>query len=84
MELRKLRDDGKKIDHPVAYHKDIADAVAGCLWNCANSTELMSASRVAKKILNPISYTPIQSQSMELMEFERLKQQYATGLFKGL
>ena len=65
-------------------HKDIADAVAGCLWNCANSTELMSASRVAKKILNPISYTPIQSQSMELMEFERLKQQYATGLFKGL
>ena len=44
----------------------------------------MSASRVAKKILNPISYTPIQSQSMELMEFERLKQQYATGLFKGL
>lgn len=84
LELRKLRDDGKKIDHPVAYHKDIADAVAGCLWNCANSTELMSASRVAKKILNPISYTPIQSQSMELMEFERLKQQYATGLFKGL
>lgn len=84
LELRKLRDDGKKVDHPVAYHKDIADAVAGCLWNCANSTELMSASRVAKKILNPISYTPIQSQSMELMEFERLKQQYATGLFKGL
>ena len=65
-------------------HKDVADAVAGCIWNCANSTELMSASRVAKKILNPISYTPIQSQSMELMEFERLKQQYATGLFKGL
>lgn len=65
-------------------HKDVADAVAGCIWNCANSTELMSASRVAKKILNHISYTPIQSQSMELMEFERLKQQYATGLFKGL
>lgn len=83
-ELRKLRDDGKKIDHPVNGHKDIGDAVAGSIWNCANSTEIMSASRIAQKVLKPVTYNPVQSQSMELMEFERLKQQYATGIFKGL
>ncbi len=83
-ELRKLRDDGKKIDHPVNWHKDLGDAVAGSIWNCANSTEIMSASRIAQKVLTPVTYNPVQSQSFELMEFERLKQQYATGIFKGL
>ena len=65
-------------------HKDIGDAVAGSIWNCANSTEIMSASRIAQKVLTPVTYNPVQSQSYELMEFERLKQQYATGIFKGL
>lgn len=65
-------------------HKDLGDAVAGSIWNCANSTEIMSASRIAQKVLTPVTYNPVQSQSYELMEFERLKQQYATGIFKGL
>lgn len=85
-ELRKLRDDGKKIDHCVNQHKDIGDAVAGCIWNCANSTEIMSTSRIAQKVLQTpgSGYSPIQAQSADLLEFERLKQQYATGLFKNL
>ena len=49
-ELRRLRDDGKKIDHPINYRKDIADAVAGCIWNCSNSNDIMSKAKVAQSI----------------------------------
>ena len=84
-ELRRLRDDGKKVDHPIANgHKDVADAVAGCIWNCANSNEIMNKAKIAQSVLNPTAYSPVQSQSVELVEFERLKQQFANGIFKGL
>lgn len=83
-ELRKIRDDGKHCDHPVGATKDIADAVAGCIWNCANSNEIMNKAKIAQSVLNPTAYSPVQSQSVELVEFERLKQQFANGIFKGL
>ena len=65
-------------------HKDVADAVAGCIWNCANSNEIMNKAKIAQSVLNPTAYSPVQSQSVELVEFERLKQQFANGIFKGL
>jgi hypothetical protein len=83
-ELRKLRDDGKKIDHNTSQHKDLSDAIAGSVWNCANSNNIINKTKVAAQLLNPYQiYDPVQSGSLELMEFERVKQQYS-NLFKGL
>ena len=81
-ELRKIRDDGKHCDHPVGATKDIADAVAGCIWNCANSNEIINKGKIAQSVLNPTSYAA-QPQSLEVVEFERLKQQFSNGIFKG-
>ena len=89
-ELKKLRDDGKKIDHPVGWHNDTADAIAGSIWKCANSTDIINKGKVISEIMAPGSvtmgnvYSPEQLKSMELMEFERLKQQFKTGIFKGM
>lgn len=84
-ELKKLRDDGKKIDHPVNWHKDLSDAICGCIWNCANSNEIMNKAKIAQTVLNPTGFQPmVETNSLELYEFEKLKQQYATGIFKGL
>ena len=83
-ELKGLRDDGKKIDHPVNGTKDCSDAICGSIWNCANSNNIVSRTKVTRALLNPQSYEPQQLESVEMMEFERLKQSYASGLFKGL
>ena len=94
-ELKKLRDDGKKIDHPATYRKDVADAVCGAIWGCANSNDIMNRTKIIKDTLsdeNPLaslmqinkSYSPEQTKALELQEFERLKQQFNSGLFKGL
>lgn len=89
-ELLQLKDDGKKIDHPpVTGSKDIADAVAGCIWNCANSKNIVSIAKLSQAVLNPystpsqFSCTEEQKQSLEMMEFERMKSQYGS-FFKGL
>ena len=91
MELLKLRDTGKKVDHVINGSKDISDAVAGCIWNCANSTNLINIGRITSAVLNPHvsvnqynNSTPEQLQSIEMAEFEMMRQQYANGLFKGL
>lgn len=83
-ELKGLRDDGKKIDHPVNGTKDCSDAICGSIWNCANSNNIVSRTKVTRALLNPQSFEPQQIESVEMMEFERLKQSYASGLFKGL
>ena len=89
-ELKRLRDDGKKVDHPANCHKDLGDAVAGCIWNCANTEQVMNNVSVAKKVLSNSINTIFTTEptnfgaSVEVMEFERLKQQYSSGLFKGL
>ena len=83
-ELKGLRDDGKKIDHTVNATKDCSDAICGSIWNCANSNNIVSRTKVTRALLNPQSYEPQQLESVEMMEFERLKQSYASGLFKGL
>jgi hypothetical protein len=82
-ELKRLRDDGKKCDHPVGGTKDIADAVTGSVWNCANSNDILNKAKVAQSILNPQQYLA-ESQSLEIIEFERLKQQFSNSIFKGL
>lgn len=67
-------------------HKDIADAVAGSIWNCANSNEVMNKARVARQVLGGnvgISYTPERAASVEVMEFERIKQNM-NNIFKGM
>lgn len=82
-ELRKLRDDGKHVDHPVGVHKDLADAICGSIWNCANSNNIINKVKITQQVLNPSIYNPQQSQSLELVEFERIKQQYS-NVFKNL
>lgn len=64
--------------------KDCSDAICGSIWNCANSNNIVSRTKVTRALLNPQSYEPQQLESVEMMEFERLKQSYASGLFKGL
>lgn len=65
-------------------HKDLSDAIAGSVWNCANSNNIINKSKVAGQLLNPHQvYEPVHTGSLELMEFERIKQQYST-VFKGL
>lgn len=84
-ELRRLRDDGKKIDHPVNFHKDCGDAVAGCIWNCANSTNITNRTKLVRDLLGSNQvYSPEQMKAAELDDFERLKQYYANGIFKNL
>ena len=83
-ELKHLRDDGKKVDHPVGSHKDIGDAVCGSIWNCASSNKIMNTGRVARQVLGGgVTYSPEQMQSVEMMEYERIKQNLA-NVFKGL
>jgi len=71
-------------------HKDTADAIAGSIWKCANSTEIINRGKVMAEIMEPgsvstgIIYTPEQLKTMEMQEFERLKSQFKTGMFKGL
>lgn len=81
-ELKKLRDDGKKVDHPATHHKDLADAVAGSVWACANSNKVLNSGRVAKQVLGTMSYNPTQAASVEIMEFERIRQNM-NQLLKG-
>ncbi len=88
-ELKKLRDDGKKIDHQINCTKDVSDAVCGCLWNCANSNNILNRATIAKQVIQQnmggdVSFAPEQLQSLELMEFERIKQQFSSGIFRGL
>ena len=71
--------------------KDIADAVAGCIWNCANSKNIVNIAKLSRAVLNPYSIpSQLNSKnedvlkSLEMMEFERMKNCYAAGLFKGL
>ena len=61
-----------------------SDAICGSIWNCANSNNIVSRTKVTRALLNPQSFEPQQIESVEMMEFERLKQSYASGLFKGL
>ena len=93
-EMKKLRDDGKKVDHPATYRKDVADAVCGAIWNCANSNNIRNRARIVNQTLtndNPFdtmltgnTYAPEQTKSLEIQEFERLKQQFRTSIFKGM
>lgn len=87
-EMKKLRDDGKKIDHPINYHKDISDACAGALWSCHNSTKILNAARIAHSFMSdgmPTQYySPEKAKSMETAEFEAMRQQFAAGIFKNL
>ena len=72
-ELRKLRDDGKKCDHPVGSTKDLSDAIAGSIWNCANSNEIINKGRVARSFYSGTEYRPEQINSNEILEFDRIK-----------
>ena len=64
-------------------HKDLADAICGSIWNCANSNNIINKVKITQQVLNPSIYNPQQSQSLELVEFERIKQQYS-NVFKNL
>ena len=65
-------------------HKDIGDAVCGSIWNCASSNKIMNTGRVARQVLGGgVTYSPEQMQSVEMMEYERIKQNLA-NVFKGL
>lgn len=71
--------------------KDISDSVAGCIWNCANSKNIINIGKLSQAVLNPYmtpaqfkSYSQEDLKSLEIAEFERLRTQYSNGIFKGL
>ena len=70
-------------------HKDISDSVCGSIWNCANSNNLINRLAVINATMNPqmpmgATYNPQQIKSLEMEEFERIKQQFMRGSFKQL
>ena len=87
MELRKLKDNGVKIDHILNYHKDLGDSIAGAIWNCANSNNLVNKAKQVESMLganNPqeLSFmaTPLDvpptSNNADLVEFDKLKERF--------
>ena len=71
--------------------KDISDSVAGCIWNCANSKNIVNVGKITQAVLNPYastnqirSYTEQELKSLEMMEFERMKSQFSSGIFRGM
>ena len=75
--------------------KDVADAVCGAIWGCANSNNILNRARMVNQTLsedNPFanvlqvgnSYSPEQTKALELEEFQRLKDKFNATLFKGL
>lgn len=91
LELLGLRDDGKKIDHKLNRRKDLGDAVAGCIWNCANSNKIINLARLSSATLNPFTpgyrATVLSEQDIknaELAEFEKMRTEYSSGIFKNL
>ena len=90
-ELKKLRDDGKKVDHIATFRKDVGDAVCGAIWNCANSNNIIRRSQLIQSTLAmgdelPISniYAPEQIKAAELADFDKLKERFTDTLFKGM
>ena len=70
-------------------HKDISDSVCGSIWNCANSNNLINRLAVINATMNPqmpvgATYNPQQIKSLEMEEFERIKQQFMRGSFRQL
>lgn len=55
-ELREIRFDGSKYDHPVNGSKDLADAVAGAVRNCAKSIMITSLTYPDLKDLFNLDY----------------------------
>ena len=81
------------LDNGVVVHnsKDIADAVAGCIWNCSRSKNIINLTRLTKAMLNPYTLdnqqTSLKEDELRYIndyEFERLRNQYSTGIFKNL
>ena len=67
--------------------KDISDAVAGCIWNCSNSKNIVNLTRLTQAVLNPYSVSNMSESERDIterLEYERLKYGYGNGLFKGL
>jgi hypothetical protein len=89
-ELLQLRDNGKKVDHPpIVGSKDISDSVAGAIWNCSNSNNVLNMTRLTQQILNPNmgtlrAYSEQELKSMEMMEFETMRNKLGNGIFRGL
>lgn len=89
-ELLQLRDNGKKVDHPpIVGSKDISDSVAGAIWNCSNSNNVLNMTRLTQQILNPNmgtlrTYSEQELKSMEMMEFETMRNKLGNGIFRGL
>lgn len=64
--------------------KDVADAVAGSVWNCAKSNNIINTAKVASQVFGGgITYTPERAASVEMLEFERIKQNMSQ-ILKGL
>ena len=90
-ELKKLREDAKKIDHPsVNGTKDIADAVCGALWACKKSNNIINLAKLSSAILNP--YEPAEygklseteRQALEFAEFEKARAQMSSTILRNL
>lgn len=89
-EMLCLRDNGKKIDHPPLQTKDIADGVAGSLWNCHISNNIINIAKLSQAILNAnmpnAQYcTEAEKVMMEQTQFQNAVEQLrGRGVFRGL
>lgn len=64
-------------------HKDLADAIAGSIWNCASSKKITNTAKIARQIMGGSTFAPVQAQGAEMLEFDRIKQNM-NQIFKGL
>lgn len=90
-ELKKLREDSKKIDHPsVNGTKDIADAVCGALWACKKSNNIINLAKLSSAILNPYGpaeygkLSETERQALEFAEFEKARAQMSSTILRNL
>ena len=67
----------------------MSDAIAGSIWKCANTAEVYNRREIMEAVMGHTdipgqTFTPQQLKAIELQDFERLKQKFSTGIFKGL
>ena len=68
-----------------SWHKDLADAVAGSVWNCAKSNKILNTAVIAREYYGGTTqtYSPEKIESIEMQDFERIKQNLS-NMLKGL
>ena len=89
-ELKKLRENSNKVDHPLNGTKDVADAVCGALWACKKSKNIINLAKLSREILNPYEsaaygkLSETERQALEFAEFEKARAQMSSTILRNL